>query len=107
MKNIIIFLNTTGFHKIPNFDHFRSSHYCESKIKKVVFYLKGSWLYSCPLLTLFDHIIAVAVGVVGHVPEEGVVGMGVFGAQAVCICGRVCASSAREFPWQQNKHSNS
>lgn len=55
---------------------------------------------SCPLLTLFDRVVAVAVGVVGHVSQQGVMGMRVFGAQAVCVCSRVCAASAREFTWK-------
>lgn len=42
----------------------------------------------------------MAVGVVGHVSEQGMVGMGVFGAQAVGICGRICAASSCEFTWK-------
>ncbi len=53
----------------------------------------------CRLLTLFDGVIAVAVGVVGHVSEQRVVGVRVLGAQAVGVCSRVCASSPCEFAW--------
>ena len=55
--------------------------------------------HSCPLLTLFDCVIAVAIRVVRHVSEQRVVGMRVLGAQAVCVCSRVCAAPACEFAW--------
>lgn len=58
---------------------------------------------SCLVLTLFDRVITVAVGVVGHVSEQGVVGMRVFGAQAVCICSCICASPPCESAWKTMK----
>lgn len=56
-----------------------------------------------PLLTLSDGVIAVAVGVVGHVSEQRVVGMRVFGAQAVGVCSCVCAAPPCEFAWKVMK----
>lgn len=57
-------------------------------------------------LTLFDGVVAVAVGVVGHVSEQRVVGVRVFGAQAVSICGRVGAAPPCEFTWKVMKQKN-
>lgn len=53
-----------------------------------------------PLLTLFDGVIAVAVGVVGHVSEQRVVGVRVFDAQAVGVCSCVGAAPPCEFAWK-------
>lgn len=52
------------------------------------------------LLTLFDGVVAVAVGVVGHVSEQGVVRVRVLGAQAVGVRGGVGAASPCEFAWK-------
>lgn len=52
------------------------------------------------LLTLFDCVVAVAVGVVGHVSEQRVVRVRVLGAQAVGVHGSVCAASPCEFAWK-------
>lgn len=60
----------------------------------------------CSLLTLFHGVIAVAVGVVGHVSEQGVVGVGVFGTQAVCVCSCVGAASPCEFAWKVRQRIN-
>lgn len=49
------------------------------------------------ILTLFDGVVAVAVGVVGHVSEQRVVGVRVFGTQAVGVCSCVGAASPCEF----------
>lgn len=49
------------------------------------------------LLTLFDSVIAVTVGVVGHVSEQRVVGMRVFSTQAVRVRSCVCAAPPCEF----------
>lgn len=59
-----------------------------------------------PLLTLFDGVIAVAVGVVGHVSEQRVVGVRVLGAQAVGVCGRVGAAPPCEFAWKVIRQIN-
>lgn len=53
------------------------------------------------LLTLLDGVVTVAVRVVGHVSEQRVVGMRVFGTQAVCICSCVCAAPPCEFAWKE------
>lgn len=49
------------------------------------------------LPTLFDSVVAVAVGVVRHVSEQRVVGVRVFGAEAVSVRRRVGAAPPREF----------
>lgn len=48
------------------------------------------------VVTLFDGVVAVAVGVVGHVSQQGVVRVGVLGVQAVGVCSRVRAAPPRE-----------
>lgn len=48
------------------------------------------------IVTLFDGVVAVAVGVVGHVSQQRVVRVGVLGVQAVSVCSRVRAASPRE-----------
>lgn len=60
----------------------------------------------CLLLTLSDGVVAVAVGVVGHVSEQRVVGMWVFGAQAVSVCSCVCAAPPCEFAWKVTQQIN-
>lgn len=52
--------------------------------------------YVTAVVTLFDGVVAVAVGVVGHVSQQGVVRVGVLGVQAVGVCRRVRAASPRE-----------
>lgn len=54
-------------------------------------------------VTLFDGVVAVAVGVVGHVSQQGVVRVRVLGAQAVGIRGRVRAAPPRELAWKKKK----
>lgn len=56
------------------------------------------------LLTLFDGVVAVAVGVVRHVSQQRVVGVRVFGAQAVGVRGRVGAAPASELACKRNRN---
>lgn len=50
--------------------------------------------------TLFDGVVAVAVGVVGHVSQQGVVRVGMLGVQAVGVRSRVRAAAPRELAWK-------
>lgn len=59
-------------------------------------------LCAIPVVTLFDSVVAVAVGVVGHVSQQGVVRVRVLGAQAVRVCRRVRAASPGELAWKNN-----
>lgn len=59
-------------------------------------------LCAIPVVTLFDGVVAVAVGVVGHVSQQGVVRVRVLGAQAVRVCRRVRAASPGELAWKHN-----
>lgn len=56
--------------------------------------------YAIMVVTLFDGVVAVAVGVVGHVSQQRVVRVRVFGAQAVSVCSRVRAASPGELAWK-------
>lgn len=57
------------------------------------------------IFTLSDGVVAVAVGVVGHVSEQRVVGVGVFGAQAVGVRSRVGAAPPCEFAWKAKQQT--
>lgn len=52
------------------------------------------------VLTLSDGVIAVAVGVVGHVSEQRVVGMRVLGTQTIGVCSSVRAAPPCELAWK-------
>ena len=52
------------------------------------------------VVTFFDGVVAVAVGVVGHVSQQRVVRVRVLGAQAVSVCRRVRAASPSELAWK-------
>lgn len=52
-------------------------------------------------LTFFHRVVTVAVGVVRHLSEQGVMGMRVFCAQAVCVCCGVSTAPPREFTYKQ------
>lgn len=61
--------------------------------------------YAIVVITLFDGVVAVAVGVVGHVSQQRVVRVRVFGTQAVSVCSRVRAASPGELPWETMRNS--
>lgn len=59
-------------------------------------------LCAIPVVTLFDGVVAVAIGVVRHVSQQGVVRVRVLGAQAVRVCRRVRATSPGELACKNN-----